>query len=324
MPTDIGYTGQRLDNSTGLMYYGARYYAQGLGRFISADTIVPGAGNPQAFNRYAYGLDNPVKYIDPSGHMPTDGCQTEGCTNNQADILYNVQALANQKHQFYARCAQGGGAECNSLHDVENIVKGVGLTFAGLIAAPFVAEIAAGASSAWATGGARAATACVNSRICAGLLLGGTGAGAKAIQDSESSNESLNDLLQMIRGVNPSGGTENCVNCAIATDATLGGVPTIAENGDMLSNSEVMALLQKTYGATVDIFANRTTSSQIIEQLAKAGPSARGIVLGNLTSSFGHAFNAINYQGAVFFIDGQHLEAVDTTIYRVFYFLQTH
>jgi RHS repeat-associated protein len=40
------------------MYYRARYYAQGLGRFISADTMVPDGKNPQQFNRYAYGLNN--------------------------------------------------------------------------------------------------------------------------------------------------------------------------------------------------------------------------------------------------------------------------
>jgi RHS repeat-associated protein len=45
LPTDIGYTGQRLD-ATGLMFYNARYYSTAVGRFISADTIVPGAGNP--------------------------------------------------------------------------------------------------------------------------------------------------------------------------------------------------------------------------------------------------------------------------------------
>jgi RHS repeat-associated protein len=69
MPTDIGFTGQRLDAGTGgLMYYGARFYAPGLGRFLSADTVVPGAGNPQALNRFSYALSNPLKYTDPSGH----------------------------------------------------------------------------------------------------------------------------------------------------------------------------------------------------------------------------------------------------------------
>ena len=40
-----------------------------LGRFLSADTIVPSPGNPQSLNRYAYGLNNPLKYVDPSGHF---------------------------------------------------------------------------------------------------------------------------------------------------------------------------------------------------------------------------------------------------------------
>jgi RHS repeat-associated protein len=39
--TTRNYTGQHLDG-TGLLYYNARYYDPGIGRFISADTIVPG------------------------------------------------------------------------------------------------------------------------------------------------------------------------------------------------------------------------------------------------------------------------------------------
>jgi len=67
--TDFGYTGQIHDDDTGgLMFYGARYYLPGVMRFISADTIVPGMFNPQALNRYSYGLNNPVKYSDPTGH----------------------------------------------------------------------------------------------------------------------------------------------------------------------------------------------------------------------------------------------------------------
>src|SRR5439155_16125613 len=55
------------------MYYGARYYSTTIGRFISADTIVPGAGNPQTLNRFAYTLNNPLKYMDPTGHCSVDG-----------------------------------------------------------------------------------------------------------------------------------------------------------------------------------------------------------------------------------------------------------
>jgi len=64
--TDKLFTGQRLDD-TGLYYYNARYYDAGIGRFISADTIVPDPFNPQSLNRYSYCLNNPLRYVDPSG-----------------------------------------------------------------------------------------------------------------------------------------------------------------------------------------------------------------------------------------------------------------
>ncbi len=62
------FTGQPLDPDTGLMYYRARWYDPRLGRFVQADTVVPEPGNPQALNRYAYVLNNPLRYVDPTGH----------------------------------------------------------------------------------------------------------------------------------------------------------------------------------------------------------------------------------------------------------------
>lgn len=40
-----------------------------MGRFIQPDPLVPEPGNPQAYNRYAYVYNNPLKYTDPTGHM---------------------------------------------------------------------------------------------------------------------------------------------------------------------------------------------------------------------------------------------------------------
>jgi RHS repeat-associated protein len=62
------FTGQILDPESGLYYYGARYYDPDLARFISPDPIVPSPGDPQSLNRYTYVRNNPVKYIDPTGH----------------------------------------------------------------------------------------------------------------------------------------------------------------------------------------------------------------------------------------------------------------
>jgi RHS repeat-associated protein len=68
--TDRLFTGQRLDSSTGLYYYNARYYDPHLGRFIQPDSLVPDPLNPQAWNRFSYVYNNPVTYNDPSGHQP--------------------------------------------------------------------------------------------------------------------------------------------------------------------------------------------------------------------------------------------------------------
>ena len=71
------FTGQyhetSLPGGEGLSYYGARWYDPKLGRFLSADTIVPNASNPQDLNRFAYVRNNPLRYVDPSGHILCDG-----------------------------------------------------------------------------------------------------------------------------------------------------------------------------------------------------------------------------------------------------------
>jgi len=66
--TDYLYTGQRLEAEIGLYFYNARFYDATLGRFTQADTIIPGAGNVLTLDRYAYTLNNPLRYNDPSGH----------------------------------------------------------------------------------------------------------------------------------------------------------------------------------------------------------------------------------------------------------------
>ena len=65
------YTGKEKDSESGLMYYGARYYNPGIGRFTQADSELQNIYNPQLLNRYSYVANNPYKYADDSGNFIT-------------------------------------------------------------------------------------------------------------------------------------------------------------------------------------------------------------------------------------------------------------
>ncbi len=64
------YTGHPEDKETGLTYAGARFYDSITGRFLAVDPVGFSEDNLQIFNRYAYGNNNPYKYIDPDGRNP--------------------------------------------------------------------------------------------------------------------------------------------------------------------------------------------------------------------------------------------------------------
>jgi RHS repeat-associated protein len=55
----------------GLMDFNARFYSPRLGRFIQPDNIIPNPANSQSCNRYSYSYNNPIYFVDPTGHLPT-------------------------------------------------------------------------------------------------------------------------------------------------------------------------------------------------------------------------------------------------------------
>ncbi len=67
-PTTYNFIGQRIEASLGLLFYNARWYDSSLGRFIQADTMVP--GGVQGLDRYAYVFNNPINYSDSDGREP--------------------------------------------------------------------------------------------------------------------------------------------------------------------------------------------------------------------------------------------------------------
>ena len=66
------YTAKELEAATGLYYYGVRYHNPNIGRFMSVDPAGANPTDPQSWNRYAYVLNNPLKYVDPDGAQLVD------------------------------------------------------------------------------------------------------------------------------------------------------------------------------------------------------------------------------------------------------------
>jgi RHS repeat-associated protein len=70
------FTGKERDAESGNDYFGARYYASSMGRFMSPDWSakaepVPYAklDNPQSLNLYSYVMNNPLSRVDADGHF---------------------------------------------------------------------------------------------------------------------------------------------------------------------------------------------------------------------------------------------------------------
>ena len=197
--TEYGYTGQRADQSTGLMYYQARYYDPTLRRFTQPDTIIPNPLNPQDLNRYTYTANNPVRYTDPSGHVRTEGDlsdlyyselwnarvnlalgqQLYNSVNSKrvkshgdGALMYDL-ALHNQRWQgeINRLTGQTGGNGLHGFLDVLGLIPGVGEVFDFINALYYYAEgnnVDAAISLAGTVPfGGQAATVC--RRFCEGL-----------------------------------------------------------------------------------------------------------------------------------------------------------
>ena len=91
------YTGKERDSESGNDYFGARYYASSMGRFMSPDPLLNSGrpDNPQSWNRYAYAFNNPLRVIDPTGLYNLDsGClQDKKCAGYAKQLKNGVSDL---------------------------------------------------------------------------------------------------------------------------------------------------------------------------------------------------------------------------------------
>jgi RHS repeat-associated protein len=76
------FTGKQRDAETGLDYFGARFDASTLGRFMTPDPLMNSGHpwNPQSWNRYTYTLNNPLSFTDPTGLWVWGKCTGDATT----------------------------------------------------------------------------------------------------------------------------------------------------------------------------------------------------------------------------------------------------
>ncbi|NIP28326.1 MAG: RHS repeat-associated core domain-containing protein, partial [Phycisphaerae bacterium] len=87
----------------GLLDYNARYYNPLVGRFVAADTVVPDYQNPQKLNRYSYVRNNPLKYIDPTGHADVCGITAEDCGSPvSGEVIVGIHRSKQWREEAFA------------------------------------------------------------------------------------------------------------------------------------------------------------------------------------------------------------------------------
>lgn len=132
LPTDYTYTGQRSYTADfGLMFYNARWYDPALGRFAQADTIVP--QGLQGLDRYAYVINNPIRFTDPTGHNNCDKIPTgparDNCNNSgygAAQRKADAQAELEKEYKEGTACVGWSGLQydiCNNARSYKSISK---------------------------------------------------------------------------------------------------------------------------------------------------------------------------------------------------------
>ena len=130
--TPLHFTGKERDAESGNDYFGARYFASTMGRFLSPDWSakaepVPYAklGDPQSLNLYAYVRNNPLSRIDADGHydFANSGCGDNAKCQKKYDKREDKfekrrEKDLNSKHADVraAAAAYGARGEANGVH----------------------------------------------------------------------------------------------------------------------------------------------------------------------------------------------------------------
>lgn len=96
------FTGYERDDETNLDFAEARMYSTSQGRFNAADPLLSSGTvyAPQTWNRYAYALNNPVKFIDPTGLFIWHDSLGGSASDDQLKKLKGGQKIIDRRNEI--------------------------------------------------------------------------------------------------------------------------------------------------------------------------------------------------------------------------------
>jgi RHS repeat-associated protein len=100
----LKYTGQWRDTNTGLYYLYRRFYDPDLGRFLSPDPILGHITVPQSLDRYVYTVNNPLRYVDPTGE---DSHHVNGTSSSARGRQQTPNRIRYTPHRYQASLRDG-------------------------------------------------------------------------------------------------------------------------------------------------------------------------------------------------------------------------
>ena len=131
-------TAKERDAESGNDYFGARYFGSSMGRFLSPDPLGGELINPQSLNRYAYALNNPLRFTDPTGMYVTNCASGDkACAKNASAFEKSRQHDLKSKDSAIraAAAAYGDAGQKNGVtvafgdpgkgHDGNTVVTGL-------------------------------------------------------------------------------------------------------------------------------------------------------------------------------------------------------
>jgi RHS repeat-associated protein len=111
-----GFQGDWTDPTTGDVNMGARWYNPGTATFRTRDTYFGQLSTPFSLNRYTYGLNNPARYSDSTGHyteseifgaVDLSGMDWSGLGLNVAPVVQREPEYANPSAGVYVNVTYG-------------------------------------------------------------------------------------------------------------------------------------------------------------------------------------------------------------------------